>query len=89
MGVFPPVHMQASIVDGVDREGKGREHKLDEGFGDVRSHLFAELDDAQAGAAIDGGGRFAMIHKVKNIPVRDLLRALEQDGFQSSIIPFF
>jgi len=23
-----------------------------------------------------------MIHKLKNIPVRDLLRALEQDGFQ-------
>ena len=23
-----------------------------------------------------------MIHKLKNIPVRELIRALEQDGFQ-------
>ncbi len=47
-----------SIIIGLhhaDRKGKGGEGILGERFGDMGSHFFAELDDAQAGATIDGG----------------------------------
>jgi hypothetical protein len=46
------------VVVGLDDaygERERREGTLDEGFRGVHGHLFAELDDAQAGAAVDGG----------------------------------
>jgi len=46
------------IIVGLDRadgEGEGSEGILDEGFRVVDGQLFAELDDSEAGAAIDGG----------------------------------
>ena len=37
------------------RTGKGKVGILDKGFGGVGGHFFMELNDAQAGAAVDGG----------------------------------
>lgn len=42
-------------LDSGDTEGEGREDILDEGFGDMIGHFFAELNESKAGAAIDGG----------------------------------
>jgi hypothetical protein len=42
-------------LDGADGEREGSQDVLDEGFGVVDGQFFAELDDSQAGAAIDGG----------------------------------
>ena len=45
------------IVIGLDHsDGKGErgQDELGEGFGDMDGHFFAELDEAEAGAAIDG-----------------------------------
>ena len=38
-----------------DGKGKSGEDKLGKGFGDMDGHFFAELNEAEAGAAIDGG----------------------------------
>lgn len=38
-----------------DRKGKRGQDVLGKGFGDMGCHFFAELNQAQAGAAIDGG----------------------------------
>lgn len=42
-------------LDDADGEGEGSEGVLDKGFGEVGGHFFMELDEAQAGAAVDGG----------------------------------
>ncbi len=42
-------------LNDLDGEGEGGEGVLDKGFGGVGGHFFVELDDAQAGAAVDGG----------------------------------
>ena len=42
-------------LDGTDGKGEGGQDILDEGFGVVDGQLFAELNDSEAGAAIDGG----------------------------------
>jgi len=42
-------------LDDADRKGERREGILDEGFRGIGGHLLAELDEAQAGAAVDGG----------------------------------
>ncbi len=42
-------------LDDADGEGERREGVLDKGFRGVHGHLFAELDDAETSAAIDGG----------------------------------
>lgn len=42
-------------LDPTDRKGKRGQDVLGKGFGDMVGHFFAELDQAEAGAAIDGG----------------------------------
>ena len=42
-------------LDSSDTEGEGGEDILDEGLGDMIGHFFAELNESEAGAAIDGG----------------------------------
>lgn len=42
-------------LDDADRKGERGEGVLDEGLRDMDGHFFMELDDAQSGAAIDGG----------------------------------
>jgi len=41
-------------LDDLHREGEEGEHVLDEGLGDVVSHLLGELHDPQSGAAVEG-----------------------------------
>jgi hypothetical protein len=41
-------------LNDADREGKRGQDVLGKGFGEMESHFFAELDEAEAGAAIDG-----------------------------------
>jgi hypothetical protein len=41
-------------LDDADRKGKRGQDVLGKGFGDMDSHFFAELNEAEAGAAIDG-----------------------------------
>jgi len=43
-------------LDSCDTEGEGGQGILNEGFGGMIGHLFAELNEAQSGAAVDGGG---------------------------------
>ncbi len=42
-------------LDDADREREVGEGVLDKGLGGIGGHFFVELDDAQAGTAIDGG----------------------------------
>lgn len=41
-------------LDDVDGKGQSGQDVLDKGFGRIGSHLFVELNDAQAGGAVDG-----------------------------------
>lgn len=41
-------------LDSSDTEGKGGEDILDEGLGDMIGHFLSELNESEAGAAIDG-----------------------------------
>jgi len=51
-----PVSEDGVVVglDGVDGEGERGEGILDESFRGIGGHFLAELDEAQAGAAVDG-----------------------------------
>jgi len=42
-------------LDEADGEGEGGEGVLDKGFGGIGGQFFVELDEAEAGAAVDGG----------------------------------
>lgn len=68
-----------------DGEGKSGEGVLDKGLGRVGSHFFVELDEAQAGGAVDGSeliesSAFDEVRDEFDIDLEEVAGARDEEG---------